>query len=98
VALKLIYVTLSRLVSWIVLRTCFGTPARKCLDHLLITAPRHLAAVPQEYNAHYNTRRPHRALSQHPPTGRTPPSSGATARPPRRARLGGLVHEYVHLA
>jgi putative transposase len=75
-----------------------GTLRRERLDHLLITGPRHLAAVLQEYLAHYNTHRPHRSLHQHPPAGRTPPPPGATVRPLRRDRLGGLVHEYVQVA
>jgi transposase InsO family protein len=76
-----------------------GTLRRECLDHLLITGPRHLAVVVQEYLLHYNTHRPHRSLRQHPPIGRrTPPTSAATVRPLRRDRLGGLVHEYVQVA
>ena len=75
-----------------------GTLRRECLDHLLITGPRHLAAVLHEYVEHYNTHRPHRSLDQHPPAGRTPPPSGATVRPLRRDRLGGLLHEYVQVA
>ncbi|MCU1662698.1 MAG: putative transposase, partial [Pseudonocardia sp.] len=71
---------------------------RECLDQLLITGPRHLAAVLQEYLAHYNTHRPHRSLHQHPPAGRTPPDPGATVRPLRRDRLGGLIHEYLQVA
>ena len=76
-----------------------GTLRRECLDHLLITGPRHLAVVLQEYIAHYNTHRPHRSLDQHPPAyppgSHTPPPSGATIQPLRRDRLGGLIHEYV---
>jgi transposase InsO family protein len=68
-----------------------GTLRRECLDHLLITGPRNLAAVLQENLEHYNTHRPHRSLGQQPPTGRTPPSSEATVRTLRRDRLGGLV-------
>jgi hypothetical protein len=30
-----------------------GTLRRECLDHLLITGPRHLATVLREYVAHY---------------------------------------------
>jgi putative transposase len=75
-----------------------GTLRRECLDHVLITGPRHLAVVLQEYAAHYNTHRPHRSLRQHPPAGHTPRRSGATVRPLRRDRLGGLVHEYVQVA
>jgi transposase InsO family protein len=75
-----------------------GTLRRECLDHVLITGPRHLAVVLQGHLAHYNPHHPHRSLDQHPPAGRTPPPSGATVRPPRRDRLGGLVHEYLQVA
>jgi transposase InsO family protein len=75
-----------------------GTLRRECLDHLLITGPRHLKQVLQEFVEHYNTHRPHRSLDQHPPAGPTPPPSGATVHPLRRDRLGGLVHEYVQVA
>jgi putative transposase len=37
-----------------------GTLRRECLDHLLITGPRHLTLVLQEFVEHYNTHRPHR--------------------------------------
>ncbi len=75
-----------------------GTLRRECLDHLLITGPRHLAAVLQEYLAHYNRHRPHRSLRQHPPAGHTPPRSSAPIHALRRDRLGGLLHEYVQVA
>jgi putative transposase len=42
--------------------------------------------------------RPHPSLNQQPPSGPTPPPSGATVQPLRRDRLGGLVHEYVQVA
>jgi transposase InsO family protein len=74
-----------------------GTLRRECLDHLLITRPRHLAAVLQEYIEHYNTHRPHRSLGQQPPAGPTPPLSTTTVRPLRRDQLGGLIHEYLHV-
>jgi hypothetical protein len=41
---------------------------------------------------------PHRSLQQQPPTSPTPPRSCAAVRPLRRDRLGGLIHEYVHVA
>jgi transposase InsO family protein len=75
-----------------------GTLRRECLDHLLSTGPRHLAAVLREFAQHYNLHRPHRSLRQQPPAGRTPPRCDATIRPLRRDRLGGLVHEYVQVA
>jgi putative transposase len=75
-----------------------GTLRRECLDHLLITGPRHLAVVLDEFAEHYNTHRPHRSLRQQPPAGRTPPPPDATIRQLRRDRLGGLIHEYVQVA
>jgi putative transposase len=75
-----------------------GTLRRECLDHLLITGPRHLDAALREYLAHYNTHRPHRSLDQNPPAGHTPLRADATVRPLRRDRLGGLLHEYVQVA
>jgi putative transposase len=75
-----------------------GTLRRECLDHLLITGPRHLDVVLREYVQHYNAHRPHRSLHQSPPAGGIPPRSGAAIRPQRRDRLGGLIHEYVQVA
>jgi transposase InsO family protein len=75
-----------------------GTLRRECLDQLLITGPRHLGLVLREYLEHYNTHRPHRSLDQHPPAGRTPKPCGATVRPLRRDRIGGLVHKYLQVA
>ena len=75
-----------------------GTLRRECLDHILITGPRHLDAVLREYLGHYNAHRPHRSLHQHPPAGATAPLSGAPIQPLRRNRLGGLIHEYVQVA
>ena len=75
-----------------------GTLRRECLDHLLITGPRHLAVVLEEYVEHYNTHRPHRSLDQRPPAGRTHQPRGATVRALRRDQLGGLLHEYVQVA
>ena len=44
------------------------------------------------------TENPSWGYRQHPPAGHTPRRSGATVRPRRRDRLGGLVHEYVQVA
>ncbi len=68
-----------------------GTLRRECLDHLLITGPRHLDVVLREYVQHFNAHRPHRSLEQRPPAGGTPPRSDAAVRPLRRDRLGGLI-------
>jgi putative transposase len=75
-----------------------GTLRRECLDHMLITGPRHLDIVLREYIQHFNTHRPHRSLDQRPPAGGNPPGSGAAIRVLRRDRLGGLLHEYVQVA
>ena len=80
-----------------VVRGVIGSLRRECLDHLLITGPRHLDLVLREYVQHFNTHRPHRSLDQRPPAGSTPPCSGATVRPLRRDRLGGLIYEYVQV-
>src|SRR3954454_15055385 len=66
-----------------------GTVRRECLDHMLITGRRHLAAVLREFVDHYNTHRPHRSLDQHPPRRQHSPAprsdrSAATTRSPRR--------------
>jgi transposase InsO family protein len=75
-----------------------GTLRRECLDHLLITGPRHLAAVLREFVEHHNTHRPHRSLDQRPPVVATPSRFSAAIRPLRRDRLRGLIHEYVQVA
>jgi putative transposase len=71
-------------------------------DRMLIAGPRHLRAVLDEYAAHYNHRRPHRARNLRPPdcdditmATNTDP---ATARIRRRRVLGGLIHEYEQAA
>jgi putative transposase len=75
-----------------------GTLRRECLDHMLITGPRHLDVVLREYVQHFNTHRPHRSLRQRPPAGGTPSGSAGAIRVLRRDRLGGLLHEYVQVA
>src|SRR5690242_3967264 len=74
-----------------------GTLRRECLDHVLITGPRHLDVVLREYLQHFNAHRPHRSLNQRPPAGPIPPRPGADIRVLRRDRLGGLVHEYLQV-
>src|SRR5664280_2761284 len=44
-----------------------GTARRRCLDRMPILGRRHLERVLAEYIAHYNDRRPHRALGQQAP-------------------------------
>jgi putative transposase len=72
---------------------------RACLDRMLVTGQSQLRLVPGEYAGHYNTHRPHRTLRQNPPAGRQdPPAVQASIRVLRRARLGGLIHEYAQVA
>ena len=76
-----------------------GSARRECLDRMLITGERHLRLVLGEYADHYNAHRPHRSLQQEPPAGRADPPVEVTGmRVLRRARLGGLIHEYAQVA
>jgi len=76
-----------------------GSARRECLERMLIAGERHLRLVLREYADHYNTHRPHRTLNQNSPAGRTdPPAQDANVRVRRRARLGGLIHEYAQVA
>jgi putative transposase len=70
-------------------------------DRMLIAGPRHLRAVLEEYAAHYNRHRPHRARNLRPPDCgdiTTAPVADLTARIRRRKVLGGLIHEYERAA
>jgi putative transposase len=77
-----------------------GTVRRECLDWLLILGPRHLEQVLEEYVAHYNAARPHRALELRAPLARGQPTQlpSPVEKVIRRDRLGGLIHEYEPLA
>ena len=78
------------------------TARSELTDRMLITGPRHLRAVLEEYAAHYNQHRPHRARNLRPPDCDeiTPiaPTDLTTARIRRRKVLGGLIHEYERAA
>ncbi len=71
-----------------------GTLRRECLDHLLITGPRHLAAMLGEYIEHYDTHLPHRSLHQQPPAGRAHRPSAATI-PPAATRPARWPHTRI---
>jgi putative transposase len=73
-----------------------GSVRRECLDWLLIVSRGHLERVLDEYVAHHNTHRPHRALEQQPPVPEPVaiPTQDHECRVRRRDRLGGLLHEY----
>jgi putative transposase len=78
------------------------TVRAECTDWMLIAGPRHLRAVLDEYVAHYNRRRPHRARNLRPPdagdTATAPVTDLAAGRIRRRNILGGLIHQYERAA
>jgi transposase InsO family protein len=74
-----------------------GTVRRECLDRMLILGRRHLERVLDEYIAHYNSHRPHRALGQLAPLtlGSPPPIDDPDLAELRRNdAVFGLIHEY----
>jgi transposase InsO family protein len=76
-----------------------STIRRECLDRMLIFNERQLVHVLSEYERHYNTHRPHRALDQLSPIAADADRLPRTAGPVRRTQvLGGLINEYQHAA
>jgi len=76
-----------------------GTIRRELLDRLLIINQQHAAAVLRQYERHYNDHRPHRGLGQAAPLRPLPRrTTTAVDNVRRRDRLGGLIHEYQHVA
>jgi putative transposase len=80
-----------------------GTLRRELLDHVLILGDGHLRAVLTEYQAHYNTARPHQGIAQRVPDGgRVAPCTTvtdiATRQIQRKPVLGGLINEYTRAA
>jgi putative transposase len=70
-------------------------------DRMLVTGPRHLRVVLEEYVAHYDQHRPHRGRNLRPPDDgdvATLVTDLATARLLRRKVLGGPIHEYDRVA
>ena len=63
-------------------------------DRMLIFGERHLRRVLAAYAAHYNTRRPHRALRLRPPRPTSPVPEPIHGRIRRRPILGELINEY----
>jgi len=71
------------------------TVRAEATDRMLVAGPRHLRTVLDEYVAHDNRHRPHRAMDLRPPDrGDTLVADLATARIQRRKVLGGPIHEY----
>jgi putative transposase len=80
-----------------------GTLRREVLDRMLILGGRHLHAVLTEYQAHYNTARPHQGIAQRiPEGGRGAPYATvtdiATQQIQRKPVLGDLINEYTRAA
>ena len=71
-------------------------------DRMLIAGPRHLRAVLDEYAAHYNHHRQHRARNLRPPDcdgiTRATTTDLSAARIRRRRVLRGLIREYERAA
>jgi len=63
-------------------------------DRMLIFGERHLRRVLAAYAAHYNARRPHRALRLRPPRPTSPVPEPVHGGIRRRPILGGLLNEY----
>ena len=80
-----------------------GTLGRELLDRMLVLGEAHLRAVLAEYQAHYNSARPHQGIAQRvPDAGRDAPQPAITDLDIRRTRrkpvLNGLINEYTHAA
>ncbi|MGO9080080.1 MAG: integrase core domain-containing protein [Streptosporangiaceae bacterium] len=78
------------------------TARAEVTDRMLITGPRHLHAVLDEYAAHYNSHRPHRARDLRPPDSgditMAEVADLAVAGIRRQRILGGLINEYERAA
>jgi putative transposase len=75
-----------------------GSLRREILDRILIVNAAHLRMVLAEYQAHFNTHRPHRSLEQASPLRALPEPTDADTEVIRHDRLGGLLHEYSQAA
>jgi putative transposase len=80
-----------------------GTLRRELLDRVLIPGERHLRTVLTDYQAHYNTARPHQGIAQHVPDSErdTHPATVTdidAQQIRRKPILNGLINEYTHAA
>jgi len=72
---------------------------RELLDRILIVNATHARTVLGEYEAHFNTHRPHRSPGQAAPLRALPPvPAHPNTAVTRHDRLGGLLHEYAQVA
>ena len=74
------------------------TARTELTDRILIFGERHLRTVLAQFGAHYNGRRPHRALQLQPPRPDLPAPDLDYRRIRRRPVLGGLINEYERAA
>jgi transposase InsO family protein len=74
------------------------TARTELTNRMLIFGERHLRTVLAEYGAHYNGRRPHRALQLPPPRSDHPTADLTYERIRRRPVLEGLINEYERAA
>ena len=80
-----------------------GTCRRELLDRTLIWNQAHLLKALRRFETHYNQHRPHRTLGQGAPLYAKPEPITDLAQTidlnvRRRDRLGGILHEYEHVA
>jgi len=80
-----------------------GTLRRELLDRMLILGERHLRSVLTEYQAHYNTARPHQGIAQCAPDSEHDGGHPTVAdldreKIHRRPVLSGLINEYARAA
>ncbi|MCW2932833.1 MAG: integrase [Actinomycetia bacterium] len=79
-----------------------GSLRRELLDRVLILGEAHLRAVLAEYQAHYNTARPHQGIAQRVPDGEHGDQLAVAdldrERIHRKPVLGGLINEYSRAA
>ena len=80
-----------------------GTLRRELLDRVLILGEAHLRSTLAEYQAHYNTARPHQGIAQRIPNGEHDGDLLTVTdldrdRIHRKPVLGGLINEYSCVA
>ncbi len=74
------------------------TTRTEVTDRMLILGKHHLRTVLDQYEAHYNGRRPHRSLQLRPPRPDHPVADLYQERIKPRPVLGGLISEYERTA
>jgi hypothetical protein len=74
------------------------TARTEVTDRMLIFGQRYLRAIPAQYEAHYNRRRPHRSLQLQPARPDHPVADLSQEQIKRLPVLGGLINEYERAA